>query len=816
MAAHFSLAIVLAACLLSAGDRAAASWETAYRQVIQWFNHADFETARHAAETGYHAWRGQPQSDIYWRFRLALAETLIELDRIKEAAPLLEATGPSAEDEARRLADLAMVHLRSHQASLVPLCLRKARDCAPAAARELLGKIDLIQGMLQLQEEHMPEAEDSFRRAFASVRGTHSLIEAYTLGNLGNVDLHRFRYDEALYWCGLARDLARQNGMGRALIVALGNLGVAFRDLGDLDRATKNLDDAVAVAQQLNDRVYQLRLLVLLGETWYQARDLTKAAECYEKARRLGNPDRDQAWLANILDDLSRIALEKGDLASASDLNKQGTALAVQAGAPRSILTQKTQAAAITAARHEYAAAENLYGDALAASMHIGDPVSAWRCHAALASLYRETGSASKADREYRAATAIIDAEHAKLQQDESKFSFLSHLIQFYRDYVDFLIDRGDAVGAFRVAESCRGRVLEEKLNRENRNGAAAESQSLEREARTSGAILLSYWLAPRRSLLWVIDSAGLHTFQLPPEEEIASRVSRHDDAIVRGDNPVETGDEAGRWLFANLLQSHYRVPKNSTVVIEPDGVLHQLNFESLPVEDGSRYWISDATISVAPSLALLRSSEKTPERRLLVFGDPGFEGTEFQRLPNVRVELDAVEKHFADKAVYVSSAATPAAYRTAHPETYSTLHFATHAVANRESPLDSAIVLAGPPESRKLYAREILQQPLTADLVTLSACQTAGSRTYYGEGLTGFSWAFLSAGARNVVAGLWEVDDRATARLMETFYDELAGGRSPVISLRQAKLHLLASDGAYRKPRYWAAFETFTRTLYR
>jgi CHAT domain-containing protein len=99
--------------------------------------------------------------------------------------------------------------------------------------------------------------------------------------------------------------------------------------------------------------------------------------------------------------------------------------------------------------------------------------------------------------------------------------------------------------------------------------------------------------------------------------------------------------------------------------------------------------------------------------------------------------------------------------------------------------------------------------------LVTLSACQTAGSRTYYGEGLTGFSWAFLSAGARNVVAGLWDVDDRATTSLMKNFYDQLALGLSPASALRRAKLELMASGGPYRKPRYWAAFETFTKALY-
>jgi CHAT domain-containing protein len=289
--------------------------------------------------------------------------------------------------------------------------------------------------------------------------------------------------------------------------------------------------------------------------------------------------------------------------------------------------------------------------------------------------------------------------------------------------------------------------------------------------------------------------------------------VRRYNEAIQGVDGAG--ANDAGRWLFTNLLAAHYRPPQKSNVVIEPDGALHQLNFEALPADNGGHYWIEDATISIAPSLALLRRSTYVPGGRLLVFGDPGYDGTEFQRLSNVTAELAAVENHFVHPAVYVASNATPAAYRASHPESYSTLHFASHAVANRESPLDSAIVLAGPADNRKLYAREILQQHLTAELVTLSACQTAGSRTYYGEGLTGFSWAFLSAGARNVVAGLWDVDDRATTSLMKNFYDQLAAGLSPASALRRAKLELMASGGPYRKPRYWAAFETFTKALY-
>ena len=95
-------------------------------------------------------------------------------------------------------------------------------------------------------------------------------------------------------------------------------------------------------------------------------------------------------------------------------------------------------------------------------------------------------------------------------------------------------------------------------------------------------------------------------------------------------------------------------------------------------------------------------------------------------------------------------------------------MHFTAHAEANTESPLDSAVILSQDGSGYKLYARDILEQPLSADLVTISACRGAGERKYAGEGLVGFAWAFLRAGAQRVIAGLWDVDDRSTAALMD------------------------------------------------
>src|SRR5262249_17525787 len=179
----------------------------------------------------------------------------------------------------------------------------------------------------------------------------------------------------------------------------------------------------------------------------------------------------------------------------------------------------------------------------------------------------------------------------------------------------------------------------------------------------------------------------------------------------------------------------------------------------------------------------------------------------EYPALPGSEREIDAIQNLFAtnQRTVLTGAQAHPAAYRDADPGRFATIHFSAHAVANRESPLDSAVILSQRGEIYKLYARDVATMPLHADVVTISACRSAGARAYSGEGLVGFTWAFLQAGARNVIAGLWDVSDASTSDLMANLYAEMAKGQGPAQALRAAKLTLLRSAGAYRKPYYWA-----------
>jgi CHAT domain-containing protein len=251
--------------------------------------------------------------------------------------------------------------------------------------------------------------------------------------------------------------------------------------------------------------------------------------------------------------------------------------------------------------------------------------------------------------------------------------------------------------------------------------------------------------------------------------------------------------------------------------MIVPNGRLHDLNFETLVVAgDTPHYWIEDVTIAIAPSLAVLKGAKagKREKPRLLLLGDPLAADKEYPPLAHVKKEAELVAARFpsAGSEAFTGAEAYPQKYREAGPQDFTAIHFAAHATANRESPLNSAVILSAHENQYKLYARDILDLPVRADLVTISACRSAGSRAYDGEGLIGFSWAFLQAGARHVVAGLWDVDDAATPVLMDHFYREIAAGQPPEAALRTAQLELMRSDNVFRKPYYWAAFQVFTR----
>jgi CHAT domain-containing protein len=180
--------------------------------------------------------------------------------------------------------------------------------------------------------------------------------------------------------------------------------------------------------------------------------------------------------------------------------------------------------------------------------------------------------------------------------------------------------------------------------------------------------------------------------------------------------------------------------------------------------------------------------------------------------LPGSSAEAAAIGKIFGARAtVLVGAQATKEALKGAAPQ-QEIIHFATYGVLNKDNPLFSFVELA--PQhggDGRLEVHEVFGLSLNARLVVLSACQTALGAGAQEDVPSGDDWvglvqAFHMAGAANVMAALWPVDDRATADLMGDFYASLAAGRSESESLALAQRKMLRNEGTAH-PFYWAGF---------
>jgi len=387
------------------------------------------------------------------------------------------------------------------------------------------------------------------------------------------------------------------------------------------------------------------------------------------------------------------------------------------------------------------------------------------------------------------------------------------------------LIGTNRPLEALQLLDRSRARTLEEGLGLAGQQVLAQDKNvsGPKAVARKLNAAILFYSLGPEQSHLWVVTAQAARVFTLAKQKDIQSSVQAHQTDIQQLADPLRAANPAATSLYETLIKpAAAMIPPGARVFLIPDGILHALNFETLlvPAADGPRYWIEDVTVTTASSIRMLSQSKpvtaKTPTRNLLLIGDPVPARADFPALRDAATEIQRVQQHFPPESqtVLTQAVATPAAYATSGPDQFQYIHFTAHGTASRLSPLDSAVVLSPPqkdPEDFKLYARDIVQHPLNARLVTISACYGSGVRNYAGEGLVGLAWVFLRAGSHNVIAALWQVGDSSSSLLMDRLYGELQAGKAPDAALRAAKLSLIHSSSAYRQPLFWGAFQLYT-----
>jgi len=525
----------------------------------------------------------------------------------------------------------------------------------------------------------------------------------------------------------------------------------------------------------------------------------------------------------NALRALALVSVESGELSEARKYSDEAFDIAHNDNNRLDELYPLLVKGLIAAQSHEEAEAERIFHEVE------NDPQTnaslKFRAEYALARLYEDQGRSVAANREYQTALTTIEVSRSTLKREESKLPFSNNARRVYDDYVHFLVASKKTNDALRWADFSRARTLNEGLGLLPKGGSVGPPPlDAPQIARRAGGTLLFYWLGEKQSYLWAITPQKASLFTLPPGKEINDAVERYRESLQVQD-VLASADKDGQSLYQMLIgPAKELLKKDAQVFVIPDGSLNNLNFETLLVPEPNapdakpHYWIEDATIEDASSLRVLAAGgrEQKRDRTLLIVGDSVAPNDEYRELPQAAAQMRGVESHFpkGEQKILTREQATPSAYLASSPEKFSYIHFVAHGKASQLSPLDSSIVLSkdsAEDNSFKLYASDIISHKLRADLVTVSACYSAGERSYSGEGLVGLSWAFLRAGAHNVVAALWDVSDASTVQLMDKFYDELNKGASPGAALRTAKLSLLRGK-EFRNPFYWAPFQLYAR----
>jgi CHAT domain-containing protein/Tfp pilus assembly protein PilF len=658
--------------------------------------------------------------------------------------------------------------------------------------------------------------------AIAAWRGIqNSYGEAATLQNLGFAYWLVGRRSEARETYRQALSVMREVGDRQGEALALNNLGLAETDLGDPSAAARTLEEAVALWRTIGSKHGEALSLRNLGHALERLGRTDEAARSYRQCMVVARNGGDAAAEANALGSLALLESRSGDLDAARE--HATSALAILESQRGGLVESRLKSSFLSAHQDYYATALDIQ-----LQLHARDPGAG---HDAEAFGISERGRARAL------AEAIVEARldlSGDLPEDmRRRERELSAEIDRLQKGLSTASDPSAAERRLRGAEEEWDRLLTEMRRTAPRYAALRYPDALsDREARAlvgPSEALVSYSLQTDPPAVFVLTAKGLAARRLPVSaDDLRERVENYVGLLAR--------DDANRWsalsseLYRDLVAPwRDELPESvRRLVIVPDGVLHSLPFEAL-VRPGSRprRLLEDFAVSYVPSATVLRelsaprttAGDGAPADLLVVAAPavgalPGMgeeiEGETFDLspLPNAAAEARSIGRFGGPASeIDVGADASESRIKGRSLERFGILHFATHALLSRRVPSRSALLLASDRGTAGLLTvREIHRLKLRSDLVVLSACQTAQGRILAGEGVQSLARAFFFAGARSLVASLWDVGDRRTAPLMTAFYRRLAGGSTKAEALREAKLEMLRQSPGLA-PRYWAPF---------
>jgi CHAT domain-containing protein/tetratricopeptide (TPR) repeat protein len=630
-------------------------------------------------------------------------------------------------------------------------------------------------------------------------------FEAIALNHYALLVYNARRFEEALVHHEQLLRINRETGNVRGEVNSLVNLGATLGSMGQCGPARARVVEALAQARQMEDRLLE----------------------------------------GAALSGLARIDREEGLIADALHHAKAALEIAESLRATQS--AQQIRTAFLSSVRDQYELEVDLF-----MQMHQRAPAAGFDALALQASERARARGLLEMLEEARAGIRE-GADPALLEQERHVRKLLNEKAAAQTRLLGSKPKPAQTAPLAREIEELTGQLqqLETQIRDSNpRYRALVEPAppTIEeiQQLLDDDTVFVEYALGEPRSYAWVVTRESLRSFVLPRRAAIDTLARRVHALLSARPGAKSKADAALAELGEIVLGPIAQELRARRVVIAAEGALQYVPFAALLIADHEI-----VTIPSAATLALLRrgGARTAPEKTLIVLADSVFSADDprlervipsavegspsfspirgsldfarddtfarMQRLPFTRLEADSIAR------LVPASSRKKALDFEASRETavgdeirrYRIVHFATHAVLNSEHPELSGVVLSlfdekGRPRDGFVRLHDVYRLRLPAELVVLSACQTALGKEIKGEGLIGLTRGFMHAGAPRVVASLWKVDDRATAELMRRFYEGMLGPRKlpPAAALRAAQLEM-SRTAMWKQPYYWAGF---------
>jgi CHAT domain-containing protein/lipopolysaccharide biosynthesis regulator YciM len=699
------------------------------------------------------------------------------------------------------------------------------------------------------------------------------------LNNIGETYRMQGNYAEALEHFQKSLKISEDIGNKAVIVDALNNIGNVHQTQGNYRQSLEHYQKSLKIREEIGDRAGISLTLNNIGNVHEAQGDYAQALEHFQKSLRIREEIGDREGISNSLNNIGKVYQAQGGYVRALQFAERAVDLAQRLGSPDLLQQALTTEGKAYVALGQPGRAHQSFDAAIASvetlrAQIAGGEQEQQRFFASKISPYyamvelliaqnNPDGALNYAERaKARVLLDVLSSGRVNItkamtgEEQEQERHLNGQLVAFNSQlYREKLRPHPDPTSLAALEDQLRRARLDFEAFQINLYAAHPELKARRGEAPPlrledvgpllpdADTALLEFIVADQKTYLFVLTRSATVRVSVYPleikQQDLADRVGRFRQMLSASDNRFP---KPARELYDLLIKPAAAQFQGKTrLLIVPDGALWELPFQVLRTPR-NRYLIDDHTISYAPSLTVLREMinahhMKEPwslaAPRLLAMGNPALGAQpliragaasmaeEFDPLPEAERQVRALARVYgpAHSQIYVGPAASEKQFKSMAQD-YDILHLATHGILDDRSPMYSHLLLTPTPDATQedgvLEARELMKLELRANLVVLSACETARGSVSRGEGMIGLTWALFVAGAPTTLVSQWKVSSDSTAQLMIEFHRRLrsdpahppgsARPKSVAEALRAAALKL-KRDSRYQHPFHWAGF---------